>query len=96
MRQEIIDRLTDKADDPYVLLDHLSDVRLNDLARYAFLMTEHPYDSEKFQYADDRIKSIRSDALQEYITANYEDELAEFKQELADAEVDAQIDARKL
>ena len=93
--QIIRDRLADKADGQYVLLEYLSELQLDDLARCAFVMAESPHDSDRHIHALDRVQQIRNGAVQEYTDANHDAELAEYLQERRDAAIDAEIDERQ-
>jgi len=94
--ETVLARLEDKAErDPNLLRGHLFDDDAEDASIAAFAMMLFPAGSDAYQGAQDAAKRIFSLALDDYITANYQSELAELEQEMADNEIDVQREAQR-
>lgn len=91
--QRALDELCDRCEEePHVLFPYIEN-NVNDLAIAALVMCDAPRESEVFQFADDMVSNIRRRAVREYQDKHVADMIDELRQEEADAETDARIDA---
>lgn len=88
-------RLEDKAlDDPSVLIPYVDEDDIGLIVRAAFVMIDWSHEAKAHIDAHDGIEEIKRNAIEDYIAANFQSELAEWIAEMDEAKRDAEREER--